>query len=172
MAQHAVINPFVFFGCGGVGKTNLINRLCGLNFENRYIATVGLNITPIMNDGDLFADFVDTAGQELYTSFSTEMTDILKKTKIAVFVIDNTSKLNSMKIITYMKRFKELNPTFNGKVLLVQTKSDIKQYSKSFLFDVERMILMATFGTDFMYAVDSKTGTGITELENDIWNMM
>ena len=169
MAQYSVINPIVFFGNGGVGKTNLINRLCGLHFESRYIASVGFNITPIMNEGEVFADFVDTAGQEMYGSYSPEMIDILNKAKVAVFVIDNTSKLNSKNIQKWVKK---ANLSTDVKVLLVQTKTDIGAYSKSFLTDNDRTEIMTEMGVETIHMVDSKTGTGIQTLEQAIWSIM
>jgi len=167
--QHSLINPVVFLGYGGVGKTCLINSLCGVKFEKKYLATRGINITPIMKgNGELIANIVDTAGQELYSTDEYNMNDIFKNTKIAIFVIDNTSKLNYRRINNWMNRFQKSNPSFNGKVLLVQTKSDVEPSTNSLMADKINQELMNLVGVDTIYKVDSKNGTGIDELENII----
>ena len=57
----------VFVGDGGVGKTTFVKRHITGEFERRYIATVGVEVHPMVfytNHGYIRFNVWDTAGQE------------------------------------------------------------------------------------------------------------
>ena len=57
----------VFVGDGGVGKTTFVKRHITGEFERRYIATVGVEVHPMIfhtNHGPIRFNVWDTAGQE------------------------------------------------------------------------------------------------------------
>jgi GTP-binding nuclear protein Ran len=57
----------VFVGDGGVGKTTFVKRHITGEFERRYIATVGVEVHPMVfytNHGPIRFNVWDTAGQE------------------------------------------------------------------------------------------------------------
>jgi GTP-binding nuclear protein Ran len=57
----------VFVGDGGVGKTTFVKRHITGEFERRYIATVGVEVHPMVfftNHGAIRFNVWDTAGQE------------------------------------------------------------------------------------------------------------
>jgi len=57
----------VFVGDGGVGKTTFVKRHITGEFERRYIATVGVEVHPMVfytNHGPVRFNVWDTAGQE------------------------------------------------------------------------------------------------------------
>jgi GTP-binding nuclear protein Ran len=57
----------VFVGDGGVGKTTFVKRHLTGEFERRYIATVGVEVHPMVfftNRGQIRFNVWDTAGQE------------------------------------------------------------------------------------------------------------
>jgi len=67
--QAATIPEFklVFVGDGGVGKTTFVKRHLTGEFERRYIATVGVEVHPMVfytNHGAIRFNVWDTAGQE------------------------------------------------------------------------------------------------------------
>jgi GTP-binding nuclear protein Ran len=61
----------VVVGDGGVGKTSLLKRINGLEFEKRYIPTQGVqrgSIIKTYDVNDIIFDIFDTAGQEKYSN--------------------------------------------------------------------------------------------------------
>jgi len=57
----------VIVGDGGVGKTTFVKRHLTGEFERRYIATVGVEVRPMLfhtNHGPIKFNVWDTAGQE------------------------------------------------------------------------------------------------------------
>ena len=67
MADH--IHKLILVGDGGVGKTTYINRLYTGEFRKQYIATMGVDTTPLgfhANKGNIVFNICDFAGQEKY----------------------------------------------------------------------------------------------------------
>ena len=65
------LNPFkvVLIGDGGVGKSALVRRCEEGQFDPRYIATLGVNVTPLRfntNHGAMCINLWDCAGQERF----------------------------------------------------------------------------------------------------------
>ncbi|KAJ1947649.1 GTP-binding nuclear protein gsp1/Ran [Kickxella alabastrina] len=59
----------VLVGDGGTGKTTFVKRHISGEFEKRYIATIGVEVHPLMfttNKGNLVFNTWDTAGQEKF----------------------------------------------------------------------------------------------------------
>lgn len=59
----------VLVGNDGVGKTCMVDKLHGSHFDERYVATLGVEVHPITfytNHGPITLNIWDTAGQERY----------------------------------------------------------------------------------------------------------
>lgn len=59
----------VLLGEGGCGKTTFMNKLTSAKFEPRYVATLGVNVTPLIIDIDgqkVRFNVWDCAGQEVF----------------------------------------------------------------------------------------------------------
>ena len=77
--QDNVAHTFkvVLIGDGGVGKTSIIGRLLGLEFETRYLPTMGWDVYELIlntNVGYIKFEVVDTAGTERQTRSSSTST--------------------------------------------------------------------------------------------------
>ncbi len=58
----------MLIGEGGVGKTSLLQRLMGMEFNNYYVATIGGQVHNLLvntNQGSVEFELWDTSGQEL-----------------------------------------------------------------------------------------------------------
>ena len=88
----------IFLGESGVGKTSIINRLIGKNFEENILPTIALDSYSIRNikylndeeedseNSEISIKFWDTVGQEKYHSIGK---GIIQKSDIIIFVRDN-----------------------------------------------------------------------------------
>ena len=69
MENNTKVYKVVFVGDGGVGKTTLKTRLINGRFDNKYVATLGVEVDPIYfntNYGTIRFNIWDTAGQEKF----------------------------------------------------------------------------------------------------------
>ena len=85
----------VFLGESSVGKTSIIRRLLGKEFDENVVSTVGVSSNLIPNikfineeedNSEIEIQIWDTAGQEKYLSLSKI---IIQRADIFVFVRDN-----------------------------------------------------------------------------------
>ena len=85
----------VFLGESSVGKTSIIRRLLGKEFDENVVSTVGVSSNLIPNikfineeedNSEIEIQIWDTAGQELYRALSKI---IIQRADIFVFVRDN-----------------------------------------------------------------------------------
>ena len=85
----------VFLGESSVGKTSIIRRLLGEEFDENVVSTVGVSSNLIPNikfineeedNSEIEIQIWDTAGQEQYRSLSKI---IIQRADIIVFVRDN-----------------------------------------------------------------------------------
>ena len=101
-------------GSGGVGKTNLARLIVGLNFENRYIATIRAETYP---NEDLV--IWDTAGNPKFTGIGKEY---YSDSHLAIIVFDVSIQLKPPVIYQYINDIVEMSP--NAKIILVGNKCD------------------------------------------------
>ena len=109
----------IFLGESGVGKSSIINRLLGLEFNMNIPTTVSNPILHLFknykisneeeDDSEISIRIWDTAGQERYQSLCT---NYIKKADIIVFVRDNQKKnfenwfkFVKMKLILDLKKY-------------------------------------------------------------------
>lgn len=63
----------IIIGDSGVGKTNLILRFSDRNFNNKYVATIGVDFkikTIALSDKRIRLQLWDTAGQERFRTIT------------------------------------------------------------------------------------------------------
>lgn len=90
LATHKI----VFVGDGGVGKTTFLKLHQTGEFEKKYIATMGVDVTPLpfsTNKGDLTLNIWDCAGQEKFSGMHHEY---WVESKAAVVFFDVTSRVS------------------------------------------------------------------------------
>jgi GTP-binding nuclear protein Ran len=128
----------VLIGDGGVGKTSYLKRLLNGEFEKRYLATLGVEVTPIKfntNNGEIIYSVWDTAGQQKFGGLRNAY---YEQADAAIIFCDLTSKITFKNVKHWFNDFKQKCP--NGKVIVVGNKSDIKERKVS-IQKIERSLV-------------------------------
>lgn len=128
----------VLIGDGGVGKTNYLNRLQTGNFENKYIATMGVEINPLdyweTNNPNYIFNMWDCAGQEKY-GFNKQY---WKDADGVIVMFDLTSRLSFKNIHYWIENINNIVP--NIPIIICGNKIDVnKKYIKIKEKDIETL---------------------------------
>lgn len=115
----------VLLGDGGCGKTTLMKRLVTGEFEKRYIATLGVEVTPLIfetNKGTIVYSVWDTAGQEKFGGLKS---DYYQGSDLAIIFFDVTSRITFLNVNFWENEFKKVCP--DTPIIFVGNKVDIKE---------------------------------------------
>jgi len=133
MAQKTTYK-IVLIGDGGVGKSAYVKRLLTGEFEKRYLATLGVEVTPyadpancdpqdcLIGDPDITISFWDCAGQAKFAGLDS---GYYLGADMAFCFYDATSKITYKNMGKWIRKFKKERP--NAPVLLVHNKVDVKE---------------------------------------------
>lgn len=106
-----------------VGKTSLIRRFVEGRFDEKYLSTIGVNISrkPLQRNGH-FLNFIiwDLAGGE---SFTSPMQGYLRGTAGALIVCDLTRKDTLLALSKYAEEIKRMAP--QAPFILLGNKADL-----------------------------------------------
>jgi GTP-binding nuclear protein Ran len=94
-------------GDGGVGKTTLVKRHRTGEFEKKYIATLGVEVHPMVfhtNHGPIRLNVWDTAGQERFKAITSAH---YRKSLGALIVYDLTKENSFQSVKKWMEEVKE-----------------------------------------------------------------
>src|SRR5579872_4677637 len=108
----------IVFGDKNIGKTQLINRLIGQEYNSIYKTTTGMNFFTIKKEG-LTLQFWDSSGDEQYKSLNK---NYYNKSQIGLYCIDLSNEINTLQINNDIKEFKAQSP--DAQLLLIGTKGD------------------------------------------------
>lgn len=104
----------ILVGDAGVGKTTLVNRHTSGNFEKRYIATLGVDVTPLRfktNYGEYVLNIWDCAGSEKFSGLGDGYY-VEADAAICMFSLDSKITMENIpKWIRDVKRMCENIPT-------------------------------------------------------------
>jgi GTP-binding nuclear protein Ran len=125
MSETNKIHSFkiVLLGDGGCGKTTLMRRFETGEFEKRYIATLGVEVTPLIfktNRGIIKYSIWDTAGQEKFGGLKS---DYYQCADLAIIFFDVTSRITLKNVRQWEREFKTVCP--NAPIIFVGNKADI-----------------------------------------------
>ncbi len=98
MSEESVLLKVIVIGDSGVGKTNLITRLCQDKFVPAYTATIGVDfkLKTIVHSGVKYRMQIwDTAGQERFQT----LTPAYYKNANGIVLVYSTTDQNSFKNI-------------------------------------------------------------------------
>jgi len=163
----------VLLGDGGCGKTTFIKRFINGEFEKRYLATLGVEVTSIpfeTTKGPVTLSVWDTAGQE---KFGGLRDGYYTGAHLAIIFFDVTSKITFKNLGQWILDFRNKCPT--APIIIVGNKVDIKErkvkvqmgnalahkYERCFYFDLS---------TKSCYNYDKPFLVGLKTLLND-WNL-
>lgn len=98
----------ILVGDGGVGKTTYMQRHIGVEFERKYLPTVGLNkyqLTRNTSRGDIEFDVWDNAGQE---KFGWLRDDYYANADAAIIMFDVTRSLTYKNILNWYNEIRRV----------------------------------------------------------------
>lgn len=110
----------VILGDGGVGKTTWVKVCRGLEFEKRYINTLGVEVTPLECQYCLFSIW-DTAGQEKFCGLKE---GYYLLAKIGIIFYDVTNRISYNNVGMWVESFRKVCP--NAPIIIVGTKMDVE----------------------------------------------
>ena len=137
----------VFIGDGGVGKTILCKNLLGMNFEPRYVPTLGAEVHPVEHSDSVIWD---CPGQERYGGLGDGyyFLEHLVPSLIVVFHNPQGKDMNNWR----RRDFSRVGVVPGNQYIHVMSKSDLLTKEQKEMFEKKGMLL-----------VSGKTGEGVQE---------
>ena len=160
----------MLLGDGQVGKTSLILRLTGNEFNDSQLTTVGKEsyIQQVNLHGyDLKMKIWDTAGQERFKSMSVQVI----KNSDAVILVYAINDLNSFKALDqWLSKLNETTDISKKPIIIVGNKCDIEDSQRQISIE-EGKNYAESKGYHF-YETSAKSGQNINEAFNDIFEQL
>lgn len=134
MSENIPTYKVVLVGDGGVGKTTLVRTILSGEFEKRYIATLGVEVSPmtfITNKGPITISFWDCAGQEKYGGLRD---GYYIQASAAIVMYDVGSKITYRNIPNWMMNLNKQNiPSIivGNKIDIPNKVKEVNYYSLS-----------------------------------------
>ena len=162
--------PLMLLGDGQVGKTSLILRLTGNEFNDSQLTTVGKEsyIYQVkLHDYDLKMKIWDTAGQERFKSMSVQ---VIKNSDavILVYAIDDLSSFKNLD--QWLTKLNETTDLSKKPIIIIGNKADVGDEKREVTYD-EGKNYAESKGYKF-YETSAKTGQNIHEAFNDIFEQL
>ncbi len=112
-------------GDGGVGKTSFVNALQGNVFHGRYVATLGVEVSPICLPSipDVCFNIWDCAG---VAKFGGLRTGYFPNSHAAIVMFDLVSEATSVDTAKWIQLFREV--CSDAPIIYVANKSDAASY--------------------------------------------
>ena len=162
--------PLMLLGDGQVGKTSLILRLTGNEFNDSQLTTVGKEsyIYQVKLHGyDLKMKICNTAGQERFKSMSVQVI----KNSDAVMLVYAIDDINSFKDLDqWLSKLNETTDLSKKPIIIIGNKADIEGEKREVKYD-EGKNYAESKGYRF-YETSAKTGQNIHEAFNDIFEQL
>ena len=158
----------MLLGDGQVGKTSLILKLTGNEFNDSQLTTVGKEsyiYQANLHGYDLKMKIWDTAGQERFKSMSVQ---VIKNSDavILVYAINDKNSFNALD--TWLNKLNDTTDISKKPIIIVGNKSDISNREVTY---EEGKIYAESKGYHF-YETSAKTGDHINEAFNDIFEQL
>ena len=162
--------PLMLLGDGQVGKTSLILRLTGNEFNDSQLTTVGKEsyIQQVNLHGyDLKMKIWDTAGQERFKSMSVQVI----KNSDAVMLVYAINDINSFKALDqWLSKLNETTDITKKPIIIVGNKCDVEDGERQVTVE-EGQNYADSKGYHF-YETSAKTGKNIEEAFNDMFEQL
>ena len=162
--------PLMLLGDGQVGKTSLILRLTGNQFNDSQLTTVGKESyvqQEVLHGYELKMKIWDTAGQERFKSMSVQVI----KNSDAVILVYSIDDANSFKALDlWLRKLNETSDLTKKPIIIIGNKSDVEE-SKRQVTEAEGRLYAQSKGYHF-YETSAKTGANVKEAFNDIFEQL
>ena len=160
----------MLLGDGQVGKTSLILRLTGNQFNDSQLTTVGKESyvqQEVLHGYELKMKIWDTAGQERFKSMSVQVI----KNSDAVILVYSIDDVNSFKALDlWLRKLNETSDLTKKPIIIIGNKSDVEE-SKRQVTEAEGRLYAESKGYHF-YETSAKTGANVKEAFNDIFEQL
>ena len=162
--------PLMLLGDGQVGKTSLILRLTGNEFNDSQLTTVGKEsyIQQVNLHGyDLKMKIWDTAGQERFKSMSVQ---VIKNSDavILVYAIDDRNTFNALD--QWLNKLNDTIDISKKPIMIIGNKSDVENEKRMVTYD-EGKKYADEKGYHF-YETSAKNNINIKEAFDDIFEQL
>ena len=158
----------MLLGDGQVGKTSLILKLTGNEFNDSQLTTVGKEsyiYQANLHGYDLKMKIWDTAGQERFKSMSVQ---VIKNSDavILVYAINDINSFNALD--TWLNKLNDTTDISKKPIIIVGNKSDVNDRKVTY---EEGKKYAESKGYNF-YETSAKSGENIEEAFNDIFEQL
>ena len=162
--------PLMLLGDGQVGKTSLILRLTGNEFNDSQLTTVGKEsyIQQVKLHGyELKMKIWDTAGQERFKSMSVQ---VIKNSDavILVYAIDDRNSFNALD--QWLNKLKDTIDISKKPIMIIGNKSDVESDKRVVTYE-EGKKYADEKGYHF-YETSAKNNINIKEAFDDIFEQL
>ena len=160
--------PLMLLGDGQVGKTSLILKLTGNEFNDSQLTTVGKEsyiYQAKLHGYDLKMKIWDTAGQERFKSMSVQ---VIKNSDAVILVYAINDKNTFGALDTWISKLNDTMDISKKPIILVGNKSDLDERQVSY---EEGKKYAESKGFNF-YETSAKTGENVGEAFNDIFEQL
>ncbi len=162
--------PLMLLGDGQVGKTSLILRLTGNEFNDSQLTTVGKESyihEVTLNGYKLKMKIWDTAGQERFKSMSVQVI----KNSDAVILVYSIDDINSFKNLdNWLSKINETADITKKPIIIIGNKADVSNEKREVTFE-EGKNYAENKGYKF-FETSAKTGQNIHEAFNEIFQQL
>jgi small GTP-binding protein len=164
--QVNIKKKICLLGSYGVGKTSLVQRFVYNKFDEKYLSTIGVNIsrkTIQLNESEI-SDFVKKIDLFIWDIANIEKFDSVAKSYLngahGAIIVSDISRPNTInQCIEQANNFLELNP--KAKILFIGNKLDL---AENVIFDKEKYHLnFKSFKSNVEFA-SAKTGKNVEEI--------
>ena len=161
--------PLMLLGDGQVGKTSLIARITGNEFDESLLTTIGKSSHTYeveLHGYNLKMKIWDTAGQERFKSMSV---NVIKNAEGLLLTYSITSRESFNNLESWLKQLNDAKDISKIPIVIVGNKSDLE----------ELRIVKYKEGKEFadkhnyhFYEVSAKTGQNVKEAFYDIFEQL
>jgi small GTP-binding protein len=151
----------VFFGTAGVGKTNIIRRLCGLSFVPTYCVTTEVIVSEFQIDTSSSFQAYDTPGQQILSKDYYLSLLPCNKDRIAIVVVfSNDYFISYRTAIDYIVRIRKENPS--SRIIVCYNKCEIRRHRRI----PTDSVIKQRLEIDELVELSSRNNTGFEKLIN------
>ena len=162
--------PLMLLGDSQVGKSSLLLRLTGNQFNDSQLTTVGKEsyIMQVNLHGyELKMKIWDTAGQERFKSMSVQ---VIKTSDAVILVYAINDRKSFDALDKWLLKISEASDITKKPIIIIGNKSDLDEDKREVSYE-EGKNFAKNKGYNF-YETSAKTGTNVNEAFNDIFEQL
>ena len=161
--------PLMLLGDGQVGKTSLIARITGNEFDESLLTTIGKSSHTYeveLHGYNLKMKIWDTAGQERFKSMSV---NVIKNAEGLLLTYSITSRESFNNLESWLKQLNDAKDISKIPIVIVGNKSDLEKHR---IVKYEEGKEFADKHNYHFYEVSAKTGQNVKEAFYDIFEQL